>query len=97
MLLSPAISFKSPKRILVHLYPEIDSCKELSFSSEESTLQWDVHSSEATLSRHEQMPGISKTRDLGMDSMFDVEASDQELPATSTLYTCFLREDDESN
>lgn len=75
--------------------PEINSCEDLGFSCEESTFQCDVHSSEATQSSDEQMPGISETTDLAPDSMFDVEASDEELSTTNTSYTRFLREDDD--
>lgn len=73
--------------------PEIDSCEETTFNFEESTLQWDVHSSEATLSSDEQLPGISKTRDLGLDG----EASDEKLSTPGTSYTRFLREDDDAS
>lgn len=78
--------------------PEIDSCEESSFNFEESTLQLDVHSSEATLSSDEQLPGISKTRDLWLDGkfMFGVEASDEELSTPGTSYTRFLREEDDA-
>lgn len=86
--------------------PEIDSGEfEVMCACDESTLdQWDVFSSEETavekaaLSSDEQMQEILKTRDLGLDRMLDLEASDDEQwTTTSTSYERFLREDDDAS